>query len=68
MTEQELRELLENVSDSYPDFVSCGISVAKNHNSIDEIGNFIKNNPEAKTSDVILYVSEEIAGYKPVSE
>lgn len=68
MTEQELCELLKNVFDSYPDFVSCGIDVAKKHNSIDEIGNFIKNNPEAKTSDVILYVSEEIAGFKTVSE
>ncbi|MBP1549729.1 MAG: hypothetical protein J6A05_06960 [Oscillospiraceae bacterium] len=68
MTEQELRKLLENVSDSYSDFVTCGIRTAKKHNCIDKLGNYIKNNPTATTSDIIWFESREILKIKTIME
>ena len=51
---EELKALLENVSDSYYDFVQGMLLNAKEHyDRIDEIIAYIKDNPEADTSDIL---------------
>lgn len=57
--EQELRELLESVSDSYPDFVT-GIMVSTKGDTVkqSQISDFIKTNDKVKTDDVIDYLDE----------
>ena len=51
---EELKVLLENVSDSYYDFVQGILLSAKEHyDRIDEIIAYIKDNPKANTSDII---------------
>lgn len=63
---ETLKYLLQNVSDSYSDFVIGGLCTAKNHNSYDKIIEYLENNPTAKTSDVIKYMTEEILNIKPI--
>ena len=53
--DSELIELLNNVSDSYPDFVHGAALAAKQTNTRDELVEFIRDNPEADTSDIIEY-------------
>lgn len=54
MIMEELKVLLENVSDSYYDFVQGMLLNAKEHyDRIDEIIAYIKDNPEADTSDIL---------------
>lgn len=54
MIMEELKALLENVSDSYYDFVQGMLLNAKEHyDRIDEIIAYIKDNPEANTSDIL---------------
>jgi hypothetical protein len=51
---EELKVLLENVSDSYYDFVLGMLQSAREHyDRIDEIIAYIKDNPEADTSDIL---------------
>lgn len=54
MEMEELRMLLENVEDSYSDFVS-GVEayVHERPNEIKEIKSFIRKNPEATSSDIL---------------
>lgn len=60
---EELKVLLENVSDSYYDFVRAMLQSAKEHyDRIDEIIAYIKDNPEADTSDILGWVSETFDG------
>ncbi len=63
-----LRNELEKVSDTYEDFVEGGISTAKNYKGYAEkLIAFIQSNPEATTSDIIKYETEELLGIKPIS-
>ena len=63
----DFKIILENVSDSYEDFVSGGIREAKHSDDfIEKVTNFIKDNPTATTSDIIKYETEEIFGIKPL--
>jgi len=64
----KLKSLLEKVKDTYPDFVHGGLVTAKNHNAYDELISFIEGNPNATSSDVVLFSTEEILGIKPVYE
>ena len=53
-----LRKLLENVSDSYIDFVHGCLALAKKYNAYDYIIKYIENNPDATTSDITEYLSD----------
>lgn len=53
----ELRKLLENVSDSYEDFVDCMCSIAKDYDEVDILIDYIKENPEADSSDIIHFMT-----------
>lgn len=65
--EEKLRQVLENVSDSYPDFVDGGLMESRHYpDYADKIIAFIEANPDATTSDIILYETEEIFGIKPL--
>ena len=55
-----LREMLENISDSYPDFVSGIMLSMENDNHVDRLIEFISDNPEADTSAIIAYVDDEL--------
>ena len=60
---EELKELLENVKDSYYDFVRGMLSEAKEHSDrLDEIVAYIKNNPAADTSDILGWALENLDG------
>lgn len=70
---EELKALLNNISDSYYDFVSAMIHYAKKKKTReDALLGFIKSNPDATSSDVIEFVSNqedffEDAAYMKVS-
>ena len=63
----KFKKLLENAPDSYPDFVSCGMSEAdESEVFIDKVTAYIKENPKSTTSDIIKFETEEIFGIKPL--
>ncbi len=66
MNEIELRNLLENVSDSYSDFVVGVLRVAKKYNSTDIIAEYILKNPNATTSEMIEFITINIMKIKPI--
>lgn len=53
---EELKGLVENVKDKYDDFVIGVLAFAENQDTVDEMINFIRNNPSALTSDVLEYI------------
>ena len=57
---EELMILLNNIDDSYFDFVS-GIAhyAEKKPSRVEALLKFLKANPEAKSSDVVKFVSEQ---------
>ena len=63
---EELRQLLLQVSDSYSDFVhGVMLDARDNPDRLDDIIQFIKDNPEATTSDIIGWTMVEIDGIDP---
>ncbi len=63
----KLESKLKSVPDSYSDFVDGGIMTAKNHEGYAEkLIEFISHNPEATSSDIIRYETEELLGIKPL--
>ena len=63
---EELRQLLLKVSDSYSDFVRGVMLDARNNpDKIDELVKYIKDNPEAASSDIVKWTMEEIDGIDP---
>lgn len=55
----ELKKLLENVSDTYDDFVGCVLCAVKHDDEdIQKVKDFIKENPERTSSDIIEYLDE----------
>lgn len=55
----ELRELLENVSDTYDDFVDGVCCILKKHEDcLDEVIQFIKSNSDNESSDILEYLDE----------
>lgn len=52
----ELKGLLQKVSDSYDDFVNGVLSVAKQSGIVDEMIDYIKTNPEADSSGITQYM------------
>lgn len=64
---EKLKSLLENVSDSYEDFVIGSLRLAKKYKgAASKLIKFIEDNPTATTSDIIQYKTEEILGIKPL--
>lgn len=62
----ELKRLLENVPDSYQDFVDAGLSEAENNDEFaDKVISYINANPSASTSEIIRFETETIFGIKP---
>lgn len=62
----ELKELLLQVSDCYSDFVyGVMADVRDNPDRLNDIIQFIKDNPEATTSDIIGWTMVEIDGIDP---
>ena len=60
---EELKKLLENVSDTYSDFVHSIMLDARDYpEKIDEIKDFIKGNPSATTSDILEWSTTYIHG------
>ena len=57
---EELIKLLNNIDDSYDDFVSAVIHYSmKKTSRMDAVLGFLKDNPYAKSSDVIAFVSQQ---------
>lgn len=55
----ELKELLENVSDSYDDFVGCVLCAVKHDDEdIQKVKEFIKEDPTRKSDDILEYLDE----------
>lgn len=60
---EELKILLEGVKDSYYDFVRGMMSEAEEYpERINEIITYIKENPEADTSDILGWTLETLDG------
>ena len=56
----ELKELLEHIEDSYKDFVDAICHYAqKSPERLKKILNFVKDNPNVKSSDVVRFVSDQ---------
>lgn len=63
---EELKQLLWQVSDSYSDFVYGIMGIARDYpKRLDDIKQFIKDNPEASSSDIGMWTMEEIRGIDP---
>ncbi len=61
---EELKELLINVSDSYYDFVESMLDEAtKSNMRKNRLIEFLTNNPETTTSEVLAYVVDDLALY-----
>lgn len=54
---EELKKLLENVSDTYEDFV-CGVCciLKNNQEHLEDVIQYIKNNPDKDSSDISDYL------------
>ena len=56
----ELEQLLINIDRSYPDFVGAILQYARKKPSrLEAVLDYIKKHPEANSSDVILFVSQQ---------
>lgn len=57
---EELTALLVNIEDSYYDFISAIVHYSeKNQSRLEAVLEFIKSHPEAKSSDVVKFVSDQ---------
>ena len=55
----ELKEMLENVSDTYDDFIGFVICAVKyDEEDVRAVINFIKEDPERKSDDILEYLDE----------
>lgn len=54
---EELKSLAENVKDAYDDFVIGIVACAKNHDIVDELINYLRNNPSATNCEVTEYAN-----------
>ncbi len=60
----ELKDLLINVPDSYYDFVESLLDEArKSDERKRDLIQYLKANPEATTSDVLLFLSDDLGLY-----
>ncbi|MCR5837064.1 MAG: hypothetical protein K6G88_11205 [Lachnospiraceae bacterium] len=51
---------LENISDSYYDFVVAVLTYVKKKSvRYDKVNDYLENNPNALTSDVLAFISEQ---------
>ncbi len=62
---KRLEELLNNVSDGYPDFVKVIVESARRNNITDQLIAFIEEHPDANSSEIISKRSE-LKGIKKV--
>lgn len=58
--QDELVELLENIPDTYEDFVFCFKHTLKTDEDRQKIIDFIRQNDNVNTSSVLEYFSDEI--------
>ena len=68
---QELRCLLQSVSDSYDDFVSGIISYVRlpgNEHKSRIIAEYIRSHPEAGTVEVIRFVLDETGFFESINK
>lgn len=55
----ELKEQLENVSDTYDDFVGCVLCAVKHDDEdVQKVKEFIKEDPTRKSDDILEYLDE----------
>lgn len=63
----KFEKLLKGVSDSYDFFVSGSLMEAEDSEEyIDKVTQYIENHPDATTSEIIQFETEEIFGIKPI--
>jgi hypothetical protein len=57
---EELKNILTNINDSYDDFVDAILHYAKKKTSrLEALLEFLKENPNANSSDVVKFVSDQ---------
>lgn len=62
---EELTVLLNNIEDTYYDFVTAILNYAGQKQSrLNTVLNYIKNNPDALSSDIIEFVSDQTDFYE----
>ena len=66
---KELEDLLINIEDSYYDFISGIMNYAKgNEDRRKKLIDYIKVNPEVKSSDVVKFVSDQPDFFEQLDE
>lgn len=60
MNMSEFKIILENVSDTYKDFVNGMLLSVKNDEDRDKVAEFISKNPKADTSDIAEFFFDEV--------
>lgn len=56
---EEFKEFLENVSDTYDDFIGCVLCAVKyDDEDMQKIKDYIKENPAKKSDDILEYLYE----------
>ncbi len=63
--EDYLKTLLENISDTYSDFVQVTLISAVRNNVVDDIIEYINQNSNVNTSDVLIRMNE-LEGIFPI--
>lgn len=64
---KELENTLNNISDSYFDFVSAVMGYAqKKRSRLDSVKQYIENNPNASSSDIVAFISSQEDFYEDV--
>ena len=66
---KELEKLLNNVSDTYEDFVIAILHYAKKKNSrLDAVLTYMKENPNATSSDIVYFISTQPDFFEDAAE
>ena len=62
---EELTKMLNNIADSYYDFVLAVTQYAKRKpERLEKVLNYLKDNPNATSSDVVEFVSDQTDFYE----
>ena len=60
MNKSEFKKILENVSDTYKDFVNGMLLSVKTDEDREKVASFINDNPNADTSDIADFFFDEV--------
>ena len=67
INKKQFDALAENVNGAYPDFINNLYSCAKDCGCVDEVYDFMKNNPDASTGEVLEVIDNLLGNPRPMN-